>query len=405
MAVFMTAFFLSSLYPISFYYLCITMQNKFLYFILIVLIVSSCKKDRPDAPIEREHTLLIYMLAENSLHQNASDDIDEIVVGMRQAPSTFRVYVYLDDYSAPRLYEINASGKQLIRSYEEANSASTIQLRAVLSYVKQKSPSKSYGMILWSHGYDWLPAPEGSRSILRTGGGIQPRYFGQDGNKWMDIADVDAALYPDELLYLSFDACYMAGIELTYRLRNKTHYILASPMEILGEGFPYHLMIPAWYGQNINLLPEQVLTSVASAYFEYYQNHVSTGDRYGAINLIRTTGLDLLAAACHPILSIHGSTVSNTLLQGTQYYERQHYPSLVYDLRAYLAQLGSSAQMLNVDRALAACVVYKNATAYLPFSLMPIRDYSGFGTYIPAPAMSYNVSYTKEPWYIATYLP
>lgn len=377
------------------------MQIKYFIFLPLVFLLFSCRKDRNPSPDQREHTLLVYMLAENSLYQNASEDLDEIVEGMRSAPRNFGVYVYVDDYGLPRLYEVNASGKRLIQSYNETNSAASEQLRAVFDLVKRKSPSVSYGMILWSHGYDWLPAPAGSRATLRN---IQPRFFGQDGSKWMDIADIDAALQPNELLYLAFDACYMSGIELAYRLRHKMQYLMASGIEILGEGFPYQRMIPKLYERNINALTEEVLTTTAQTYFEYYQNHSNETERYGAMGVIRTDALEQLAQASRPILSSY-SAWSNALLQSTQFFERQHNPSWVYDFRALMVQLGTPEQMEAVDAALAAAVLYKNATAFLPYSDIQIRDYCGLAVYIPAPAMSYNTEYMLEPWYLATHVP
>lgn len=37
-------------------------------------------------------------------------------------------------------------------------------------------------MVFWSHGEGWIPSP------------AKTRWFGQDGNNYMDIADLHAAL-------------------------------------------------------------------------------------------------------------------------------------------------------------------------------------------------------------------
>lgn len=373
--------------------------------ILVLFSFFSCHRDEPQAPKECAHTLLIYMLAENNLYQNSEDDFKEIVAGMKHAPTSFGVYVYLDDYNVPRLYQITSSGAKLIKSYSELNSASTLQLRTVLNQVKEKSPSQSYGLILWSHGYDWLPSPTGSRYTTSVASDIKPRFFGQDGNNWMDISDIDAALSPNELLYIAFDACYMSSIEIAYRLKAKTQYLMVSPMEVLNEGFPYQLILPALYSNSINVYTERVLTDASRTYFEYYRDHQDDTKRYGAISLIRTSGLEQLAEACQPILSIRTANMTDGILQGTQFYERQHAPSLIYDLYAYLSKLASPEELTGVQAALDSCIVYKNTTSYLPYSFTRVTVYSGFGCYIPAPMMTYNVQYAQEPWYLRTYLP
>jgi hypothetical protein len=47
-----------------------------------------------------------------------------------------------------------------------------------------------------------------------------------------------------KLDYILFDACFMSNIEAIYDLRNAANYIIASPCEIMGRGFPYHRTLP-----------------------------------------------------------------------------------------------------------------------------------------------------------------
>lgn len=376
-------------------------MNRFLTIFCFSVLLFSCRHDHDPLP-QRDHTLLVYMIAENNLAGNAADDYQEIIQGMKNAPSDFVTYVYMDDYATPRLYAVTSKGAKLIQSYNEVNSASSQQLRKVLDKVKASSPSDSFGLILWSHGLDWVPAPAGSKSA--SGLQIKPRFFGQDGSKWMDISDIQAAIKDHELLYLAFDACYMSSVEVTYRLKDKADYFMASVMEILSDGYPYQLVLPALYSASVNDQPEAVLASAAKAYFDYYDQHSDITKRAATISLIRTQALEQLAGTCQPILSAHGHNLSSSILQGVQYFERQHYPSWIYDLHAYLSSLASPSELAQVDDAVSACIVYKAHTATLPYSNTLINDFSGFGCYIPCSGMTYNTEYEAEPWYQRTYL-
>lgn len=380
------------------------MKKTFFLLVGVIFTLLSCEHDHTQTPQKREHTVLIYMLAENNISECLANDFQEIVQGMKHAPASFGAYVYIDDWDVPRLYEITSSGTKLIRQYPELNSATSVQLRNVLNLVESKSPSRSYGLIMSSHGYDWIPASPWNKSQVSAPTSVSPKFFGDDGGKYMDISDIEAALNPKELLYLGFDACYMSSIEIAYRLQSKMSYMVASPMEILVDGFPYHLMIPILFSGNLNEQPESVLRAFCTTYFEFYRDNPSVSDRYGAISLIKTSALEQLASACQPVLTAQGGNLSNSILQGTQFYERQHDPSWVYDLYAYLSKLATPSQLSVIGSALDSCVIYKNSTDYLPYSSTRVETYSGFGCYIPAPAMDYNAAYVQEPWYLRTYI-
>lgn len=52
-----------------------------------------------------------------------------------------------------------------------------------------------------------------------------------------DLADAmaDAGFHTE---YILFDACYMSSVEVAYELKDVTHYLIASPTEVLSYGFP-----------------------------------------------------------------------------------------------------------------------------------------------------------------------
>ncbi len=53
----------------------------------------------------------------------------------------------------------------------------------------------------------------------------------------MEISDFAAALGDCHFDFIVFEACFMAGVEVAWELREKTDYVVASAAEILSPGF------------------------------------------------------------------------------------------------------------------------------------------------------------------------
>ena len=65
----------------------------------------------------------------------------------------------------------------------------------------------------------------------------------------MDLPDLAEVLSPYRFDYILFDACFMGSVEVLYELRHSARYFIASPAEILADGFPYHLILPYLIGK------------------------------------------------------------------------------------------------------------------------------------------------------------
>ena len=79
----------------------------------------------------------------------------------------------------------------------------------------------------------------------------------------MEIADLAAAL-TGHFDFIMFDACFMASVEVLYELRDKADYFIASPAEIISDGFPYEAAAPYFWGG------EEDLKQVCREYYNYY---------------------------------------------------------------------------------------------------------------------------------------
>lgn len=238
------------------------------------------QENTADECYAESRTVLVYMVAENSLAGAVVSDLNEILLGVRNSNlyAGDKVVVYVDDTRLPRIYCIDKTvtaqtytGLVPEVEYEEdVNSASKEQFEAILQYVKDHHAASSYGVVLWSHASGWLPATGKTRSsdIMSRN-----KSFGIDNEqntmsnvgKQMDISDIADALERfGGTDFVFFDACFMQTIEVAYELRNATKYIIASPAEIPGPGADYQTMIPACFQK------EDWAEAMTSAYYDSY---------------------------------------------------------------------------------------------------------------------------------------
>lgn len=199
-----------------------------MFIFLVSFFLISCEDDYYST-IQKE-TVIVYMVANNDLSDEAFDDINEMEYFFEGKAGNLIVYIDFG-VEAPRIIKVCPDQSDKIVSgtvitYPHQNSASPTVLRAVIDDVMELYPSESYGLILWSHGTGWLPP---AYNTLKS--------FGLDENFEMDILDLEEAIPDKTFEYIIFDACLMESVEVVYQLRYKVPYILASPTEILANGF------------------------------------------------------------------------------------------------------------------------------------------------------------------------
>ena len=343
-------------------------------FVLLFSAVS-CDPVSQDPPqfTEQQKTLLVYMVANNNLSSNATGNINAMLQGY--LPTEDNLLVYLHSTSGNpillRLYrdERGAAAKDTVYRFPQRNSADPASLTSAMNVCRTMYPAQEYGLILWSHGTGWLPEHYYGKT----------RSFGQDGGKEMDIIELAKAI-PFKLNYVIFDACLMGGIEVAYELKDSVDYVMASPTEILSDGFPYRKMMEHIFKSSTQL------QAVAQEYYNHY-NDKSGSSRSATISLIKTSELDNLAQKAKEIFNKYGhnGNLGNTLVDTTaiqKYYrDKKHW---FYDLGGLVQQLaGDDADAFN--KALESAVIYKAATPeFISVKIDPAK-FSGLSTYIPSP--------------------
>lgn len=357
--------------------------------ITILCVVSlglhSCDdNDTPQKPQETTRTILVYMVANNSLGVSNfdSNDLQEMAeAANNNLFNNGRLLIYhAPTNQNPTLVEITKDKITTLKQYDQSLlSVSSQRMQQVISDAKSMAPALDYGLILWSHANGWLQTGIESSTILSATKDIspdayikQPLAFGEDQGKSMNITTLAEVINDEGFSFVYFDCCYMATIEVAYQLRNATPYIIASAPEIPANGMPYEQNLPLLFAE-IPKLQEACMNT-----FDYY-NSQNGLLRSCAISLIDTKHIEELAQATLDIYEI-----KNTLPEN---FEPQKF---TLDSKCYYFDFGQYVTVLSQDNlqllsrwndALNKVVIYKAATPRM-WNQLKIDWHSGLSTYI-----------------------
>jgi hypothetical protein len=371
----------------------------FLFFLFLLYSLSACHKDDDTIQTFQGKTVLIYMVADNSLNAISTTNIDSMVVGFSRSKTVGQMVIYLDNESGiPSLIQLvkDSNGgvtQRVVKTYAEQNSADVAVMSGIFSDVMKLFPSTSYGLVLWSHGYGWLPGTTSTKASSL-------RWFGQDGSYNMNISDLGTALKSGPRFdYVLFDACFMGGVETAYALRSCTGYLIASPAEVLTDGFPYGVMVSYLFGST-----EADYIKAASLYYDHY-NALSGSNQSASVACIKCSELDSLAVEFGNLIGTHIDDLNVFNASSVQPLDT-YSPHLFYDLGHFISCFTTEEERASFERQLDKTVVYKVCTPNILSmssdgytSSFSVSHYSGLNTYIPqssSPAL--NVSYLALEW-------
>lgn len=211
------------------------MKTKLLFLILASLLCTACHRE-PDVSTARR-TILVYMVAKNSLGSSGWDekDIGEMTQG--QVPDDCRLLVFHTRYQEPpTLSEVTDGQLITLKTYgPEVVGADAQTLRQVLADTHRLRPAHSMGVVFWSHSSGWLPQKR-----------VNSRSFGLEMGREIEIDDLAAALASaqEPIDFLLFDSCYMGCYEVARELHHTARYMVASVAEVPVDGMPYHTVLP-----------------------------------------------------------------------------------------------------------------------------------------------------------------
>lgn len=224
-------------------------------------------------------TMLIYIMAENSISSFLSTDFSEIKDAAYALPDDARLFVYFDNSdttSLPALYQYHPYNGHLVENVaysfnEDICSSDTATLGKVLDVIFDNYPTENFDLIMGSHADGW---------IRHKAKSAPHRTIGIDNGKNADYNTTTTTIEIEELATLlermpvkvdrlMFDACLMQGVEVAYALRNAADWIIASPAEIPAYGAPYDKVVPLFFDASSDV--EDIMYEYKKAYDnEYY---------------------------------------------------------------------------------------------------------------------------------------
>lgn len=357
-------------------------------FCSILSFISCADSDTIKKDIER--TVLVYMATDNNLSSFGNTNIQLMLQGMKNVEG--RLIIYLDPSNdVPRLMVIegNSAPKlDTLVTYSEENSASPEVLRRTIQDVRNLYPSNSYGLILWSHGMGWLPEKYNFHRSYSAGlvryTNLPTKYFGQDTHP--GDGAMESFMETDELMasisgyfnFIMFDACFMGAVEVLYGLRDYADYFIASPAEILANGFPYDKIVPWLWGD------EEDLKRVCAEYFNYYNTYPDPNDagwNSATVALVKSSELQHLVELTSNIVGENKCVASTDVWRYPL--SKSSLPNVFYDLGDYINTYGDESQQSAYKQQLEKTVVFKAATPTFFGQTIPTDKFSGLSVYIP----------------------
>ncbi len=395
----------------------------------LFIFLVACDREKPIKYVDKQaKTLLMY---DNIGEPHFSRDVDE--AGKAVAAGALiegqRVIVYHRMSGGDQIYELVQNGKQfkkvIIKQYDrgEMETLNPVDMRIIIGDMRAATPqARHFGFAFGSHGSGWLPAnaslqrsavPAGYEEIFTVAENPTTRAFASENSVRMDVGVFVNVMDDWDWDFLILDDCFMAGVEPLYQMRDMSDYIIASPTEILIEGFPYDRVVSTLFGKASNWETglESTLVSTASEYVSFFRDGYGRGP-YATIALIKMSEMEDLARSVR-LLNTGGLMDGNELnFSRIQHYEGLN-THLFYDVEDYLSQAAVNKALYEEFYAqLKRTVVFKDHTTSF-FSAYPggsgsvIRinsdGYSGLSAFIPWSGTSrLESAYHNTEWYRAT---
>ena len=386
-----------------------------------VLSCGSCGGEvtpaRPEYPVVKKgdtvsRTLLVYAMAENSISDFVSLDMNEMFKSAVFIPDDCRLFAFVDDSDPDftpyicQFYNKNGiSAKDTVVVFEkDFCSSDPVALADVLDLILTDYPTKDLDLIMWSHGNGWLrhhPKSALHRSIGIDNGTNSYSDVSTDVIEMEGLAAVLENL-PVKVDRLMFDACFMQSAEVAYALRNAAEWIIASPAEIPGDGAPYDKMVPLFFS------PQATVCDI----IDEYKNDYDASATGVVLSAVKAGNMQQLADATYEYVKKYFNKDSVVTLGGVFSYLRDgngSYPAY-YDMNAVMYDFLTEAEYLEWKLSFDAAVRYLNYsdrwyTAIL-YSYIYVNSNvcGGISMYLPQEKSSkekFNADLATTEWYSA----
>lgn len=375
-----------------------------------MLLLFSCnKEDDPVVAESADRTVLAYFLTKD-LSSALQDNIEMLFEGLQNTKKASIVLIYWDNkvnkFDSPCILKYSSDGQgrvngvskeeflaqtssdrvafavnkaQVVKTYSSQTDATNPSvMTSILKDMISLAPNKSYGLIFGSHGTSWLP-----KNYSRT------RSLAATYDTPIEVTDLNDALLNTgtKFEYIITDACMMGSMEVVYEIRNTCNYYICSSMEVPMEGFPYHIITPYLFSNDL----EDYTDKICSTYASYY-----TEKKYWGNSIVIDCSQ---VAALTRYIANYISNYQPIDLSSVQEYGAYSFKYLSYDIKdffnTYTGNNLPAEFTSQIDRTIISRGFVSTAYGAYP-SFKNTTLLCGLGMYIPQP------SYTNWNSYLST---
>jgi len=352
-------------------------------FTILASVAYSCSSDNneeiPDVPTER--TVLVYIVANNTLSSNAVADLEEMELGASRLPKNARwIVYYAPGGKAPSLLELKSDGSWLkLKQYPTTGTSVSLErMTAVIADTRSVAPASNYGIVLWSHASGWL-----------ENGIVEPEVstlsFGDDGGRYMNITTLRHILEQYKMEFIYADCCNLASVEVAYELRNCAKLLAGSAIQLPAAGMPYDITLP--------MLANGDVISAAKATFNYYSENKAEKYPFCTLSVIDLAKMGELAS-------------ETAAAYKSSAYPSNYKPAYLgtgncrfFDLKHFVDAL-SPENIQQWNNILAKTVLYAANLQYLDGFNIEVKAHCGLSTFILKSAEDATVrNYNHLQWY------
>lgn len=364
-------------------------------------------------PTHTSQTLMFYFFG-TSLNRYFKGNIDDAKAAIRTGilgTNNRVIYLMQDGKYSARICEIcyDPTNKECVEREIETITVNVEQLTPEeiahnIDKMAAYAPADRYGLVLAGHGQGWITREvlNGSPlSVLSTTGGVWQQAIGAEVTRALGENNVIMQTYElaegiegasIDFDYILFDACFMANIETIYDMRNTANYIIASPCEIMGRGFPYHRTLPHLFKDNGTVTD---YVGAAESYYKFYDSEYMGNSRCGSITVFDCREVEALANATAEVVKSAKSEYDKESLQTYEGQSEHHF----YDFGQWANVVATDEEALaRFNTQLDACIVETFTldtfySAYGNYGTYPIDTdvYTGVTTSAPS-------TYAPGPW-------
>jgi hypothetical protein len=252
-------------------------MKKYLIYIFIALAMTVSLR-------ATDWTILVYMAADNGLHEYALEDIEDMEESLLCNNANIIVQFdgaeWSDQPSAVR-YKIGYHPEAGIQSSRIANlgeidSGDYRTLKGFVEWGFDKYKSNHRALVVWSHGDGWVKDSNGINKYIAPDNT-------SDNFISMSLHNMQQAVASKYLDLLIYDACTMQSVENLTELNGYADYIIGSEELVPATGYPYTEIFDYWNEHS------QVDSLAINIPLMYVDSYLPGNSQNSGMSLIKTS--------------------------------------------------------------------------------------------------------------------